>query len=110
MAADASMPQPQRGPDGGTDTGPRNLALDRQNPDLLAPPTTDHGTLPNLWFPFSGTHNRLESAGWAREVTQLELPIATTLAGVNMRPQRGSDGERGARAALAQAGRVGLHD
>ncbi|NML66279.1 oxalate decarboxylase family bicupin [Hymenobacter sp. RP-2-7] len=79
------MPQPQRGADGGTDTGPRNVALDRQNPDLLAPPATDHGTLPNLWFPFSAAHNRLESAGWAREVTALELPSSPTLAGVNMR-------------------------
>ena len=83
--ATSAVPQPERGPDGGTDTGPRNLALDRQNPDLLAPPVTDHGTLSNLWFPFSGAHNRLESAGWAREVTQRELPIATTLASVNMR-------------------------
>ena len=79
------VPQPQQGPRGGTDSGPRNVALDRQNPDILAPPSTDHGTLPNLWFPFSGAHNRLESAGWAREITQLELPVATTLAGVNMR-------------------------
>ena len=30
-------------------------------------------------------HNRLQGAGWARQVTMRELPAATTLAGVNMR-------------------------
>jgi oxalate decarboxylase len=40
------VPQPQRPGHGGTDPGPRNLARDRQNPDILVPPSTDHGTLP----------------------------------------------------------------
>src|SRR6202011_3265981 len=79
------IPQPIRGKEGGTDPGPRNIALDRQNPDILAPPRTDAGTIPNLWFPFSGAHNRLLEGGWARQVTARELPVATTLAGVNMR-------------------------
>jgi oxalate decarboxylase len=55
------IPQPQRPGHGGTDPGPRNLARDRQNPDLLVPPSTDHGTLPNLRFSFSDAHVRLES-------------------------------------------------
>ena len=84
------VPQPQRGDDGGIDTGPRNLELDRQNPDLLAPPATDHGTVPNLKFSFSMAHTRIEEGGWAREVTQRELPVATTLAGVNMKLDPGS--------------------
>src|SRR5438270_10932554 len=79
------VPQPIRGHEGGTDPGPRNLLLDRQNPDILTPPSTDHGTIPNLKFSFSYAHNRLATGGWAREVTVRELPIATTLAGVNMR-------------------------
>ena len=45
-----SVPQPRRRGEGGTDPGPRNLARDRQNLDLLVPPSTDHGTLPNLRF------------------------------------------------------------
>ena len=57
----------------------------RQNPDLLAPPDTDHGTLPNLKFSFDQVHTRLEVGGWSREVTVRELPVATTLAGVDMR-------------------------
>jgi oxalate decarboxylase len=78
-------PQPIRGNDGGTDPGPRNILLDRQNPDILTPPRTDAGTIPNLKFSFSLAHNRLLTGGWARQVTTRELPIATTLAGVNMR-------------------------
>lgn len=78
-------PEPERGKEGADDPGPRNVARDRQNPDILTPPETDHGTMPNLKFSFSDAHNRLEKGGWAREVTQRELPIATSLAGVNMR-------------------------
>lgn len=79
------VPQPQRNGEGGDDPGPRNLDRDRQNPDLLAPPPTDHGTLPNMKFSFSDSHNRLEKGGWAREVSQRELPISTAMTGVNMR-------------------------
>ncbi len=78
-------PQPVQGDKGATVLGPRNVELDRQNPDLLRPPETDHGNMPNLKFPFALAHNRVEHGGWAREVTQRELPVATTLAGVNMR-------------------------
>ena len=84
------VPQPQRGAEGGLDTGPRNLALDRQNPDLISPPATDSGTVPNLKFSFSMSHTRIEEGGWARDVTQRELPIATTLAGVNMKLNPGA--------------------
>ncbi|HEY7418132.1 MAG TPA: oxalate decarboxylase family bicupin, partial [Ktedonobacteraceae bacterium] len=83
------IPQPMRDGAGATDPGPRNVALDRMNPDMLTPPSTDHGTIPNLKFSFSNAHNRLENGGWAREVTIRELPIATTLAGVNMRLKPG---------------------
>ncbi len=79
------VPQPIRGHEGGTDPGPRNIALDRQNPDILTPPSTDSGTIPNLKFSFGLAHNRLTAGGWTRQVTVRELPIATTLAGVNMR-------------------------
>jgi oxalate decarboxylase len=79
------VPQPMIDGVGATDPGPRNVLLDLQNPDVLTPPRTDRGTIPNLKFSFSNAHNRLEEGGWAREVTVRELPIATTLAGVNMR-------------------------
>jgi oxalate decarboxylase len=83
------IPQPQRPGHGGTDPGPRNLARDRQNPDLLVPPPTDHGTLPNLRFSFSDAHVRLESGGWTRQVTVRELGISKDIAGVNMRLNAG---------------------
>lgn len=79
------VPQPMEGGLGATDPGPRNVLLDQQNPSMLTPPRTDHGTLPNLKFSFANAHMRLEKGGWSREVTVRELPIATTLAGVNMR-------------------------
>jgi len=69
---------------GWVDRGPRNLERDRQNPNILVPPVTDNGTLPNMRFSFSDSHQRLESGGWTREVTNRELPASHDLAGVNM--------------------------
>jgi oxalate decarboxylase len=81
--------QPIRGLKGATDPGPRNVLLDNQNPDILIPPETDNGSLPNLKFSFGMAHNRLEDGGWAREVTVRELPVAKSMAGVNMRLDSG---------------------
>jgi oxalate decarboxylase len=86
----SSVPQPERNGLGGTDPGPRDIAIDEQNPDLLAPPLTDAGTLPNLKWPFSLSHNRLASGGWARETTIQELPVSTEMAGVDMRLNPGA--------------------
>jgi oxalate decarboxylase len=76
-----------RGDEGASVLGPDNVAVALQNPG--APPT-DSGSLPNLKFPFAAAHNRLQTGGWAREVTVRELPVATTLAGVNMRLKAGA--------------------
>jgi hypothetical protein len=43
----------------------------------------------HLKFSFAATRNRLVTGGWAREVTVRELPVATELAGVNMRLKPG---------------------
>jgi oxalate decarboxylase len=51
----------------------------------MRPPSTDHGSLPDLKFSFSGTHVKMREGGWSGEVTQRELPVATTIAGLNMR-------------------------
>ncbi|WP_273729419.1 cupin domain-containing protein [Brucella gallinifaecis] len=77
--------QPIRGTKGADIVGPRNLEVEAQNPDILLPPETDHGGIPNLKFPFAMAHNRLEDGGWAREVTQRELGSMKELAIVNMR-------------------------
>ena len=81
------IPQPIRKSDGagGTDLGPRDVIRAIENPDLLVPPITDAGTVPNLTFSFSDTSMTLKPGGWSREITARELPVATTLAGVNMR-------------------------
>ena len=86
--------QPTSGDRGASIMGPRNEPLERQNPDLLSSPYTDAGTIPNLKFPFAAARSRLATGGWAREVTARELPIATTLAGVNMRLKPGGIRER----------------
>lgn len=82
-------PEPIRGELGASILGPRNLPLERENPDLLAAPDTDAGLLPNLKFSFATAHNRLLTGGWIRSVTMRELPVATTLASANVRLKPG---------------------
>jgi oxalate decarboxylase len=84
-----AMSEPIMGDRGASILGPRNEPLERENPDLLISPSTDAGTVPNLKFSFAAARNRLAPGGWAREVTIRELPIATTMAGVNMRLKPG---------------------
>ncbi|WP_226536848.1 oxalate decarboxylase family bicupin [Fictibacillus halophilus] len=80
------IPQPIRDDGAGaTDFGPRDIMRDIENPDMLVPPKTDAGTIPNMRFSFSDTPMQLNHGGWSREITVRQLPIATTLAGVNMR-------------------------
>jgi oxalate decarboxylase len=88
-SAQDGPPQPRRPGRGGTDPGPKNVDRARQNPDLLVPPSTDHGTLPNLRFSFSDSHVRLETGGWTRQVTERELGVSKDIAGVNMRLNSG---------------------
>jgi oxalate decarboxylase len=90
QSGEPPIPQPQRPGHGGTDPGPRNIVRDRQNPDLLVPPSTDSGTLPNLRFSFSDSHVRQTSGGWTRQITERELGISKNIAGVNMRLNAGS--------------------
>jgi oxalate decarboxylase len=86
---DGRPAEPIRGDRGASVMGPRNLPLEKENPDMLASPATDAGTTPNLKFSFANARNRLAAGGWAREVTVRELPISTTMAGVNMRLKPG---------------------
>ncbi|MFJ7887229.1 oxalate decarboxylase family bicupin [Lysinibacillus xylanilyticus] len=81
----SNVPQPIRKDGAGwVDKGPRDIMRDMENPDMLVPPKTDAGLVPNLKFSFSDTHMVLKNGGWSREITARDLPIATTLAGVNM--------------------------
>lgn len=82
---DNRVPQPIRSDGaGGPDYGPRDVMRDIENPDMLVPPATDAGLMPNLRMSFSDTHMQLNHGGWSREITVRDLPVATTLAGVNM--------------------------
>src|SRR5260370_331844 len=87
--ASDGLPQPIQDGLGATILGPHNVPLERENPDLRPSPQTDAGTTPTLNFPFPAARNRLLTGGWSREVTVRELPIATELAGVNMRLKPG---------------------
>ncbi|MBK4765411.1 MAG: cupin domain-containing protein, partial (plasmid) [Pantoea sp. Brub] len=59
------------------------------HPDITNPPITDNGTLPNLRYAFSDSHIKKGTGGWTRQVTQRELEISSTIAGVNMRLNKG---------------------
>jgi oxalate decarboxylase len=82
--------EPIRGNQGASILGPVNPTRQAENPDILIPPSTDHGTVPNLKWAFADSHVRIEDGGWARQTTVRELPIATEMAGVNMRLKAGA--------------------
>ena len=90
--SDQAAPQPIRPSDaaGWFDLGPRDIWRDLESPDALTPPSTDSGTLANMKFSFSDAHQRLEKGGWAREVTNRELPSSQDVAGVNMALEPGA--------------------
>ncbi len=87
---DDQSPRPVRGKEGAPIIGPRNPAREAQSTSRLAPPKTDHGTMPNLRWSFADSHNKIEPGGWARQTTVREMPVATQLACVNMRLKAGA--------------------
>jgi oxalate decarboxylase len=89
MSTTATDPQPVVDGRGGTILGPRNVPVERQNPDVLIAPESDAGTVQSFKWPFALSHNRVLSGGWARETTTRELPVSTEIAGVNMRLKPG---------------------
>jgi oxalate decarboxylase len=68
-----------------SDPGPQNRPLAAENPDSEWSPPTDSGTVKPFKYPFSFARKRVLSGGWTRQVTARELPISTTMAGVEMR-------------------------
>jgi oxalate decarboxylase len=68
-----------------TDPGPQNPALANNQPSFLNPPATDVGDMPMFWNSFNIAPKRIQNGGWAREVTQADFQISTTISGVNMR-------------------------
>jgi oxalate decarboxylase len=68
-----------------SDPGPQNRPLAAENQDSEWSPPTDSGTVKPFKYPFSFARKRVLSGGWTRQVTARELPISTTMAGVEMR-------------------------
>ncbi|KIJ61838.1 hypothetical protein HYDPIDRAFT_115308 [Hydnomerulius pinastri MD-312] len=83
-------PEPIRGTLGAKILGPQNIPMELQNSDAFAPPTTDAGDVENFKWPFSLSHNRLQTGGWARQQNVNQMPVATAIAGVNMRLEVGA--------------------
>src|SRR5436190_955704 len=93
-AAAASFGNPDEPPQGATnannpasvtDPGPQNPAMRDQLQSAFTPPPTDVGALPQIWASFNIAPRRIQAGGWARQVTQADFPISTTVSGVNMR-------------------------
>jgi oxalate decarboxylase len=84
---------PDRPPEGRVNTtpgafsnpGPQNPTLANQFPSFQDPPATDVNGLDLFWASFNNAHKRVQSGGWAREVTQADFAISDTVSGVNMR-------------------------
>jgi len=87
---DGIQPLPFRNGDGATILGPRNLDRERQEPDVVRPPSTDSGTMKNMKWSFADSHVKIEEGGWTRQTTVRELPTSVELAGVNMRLDEGA--------------------
>ncbi|KAJ3486826.1 hypothetical protein NLI96_g3959 [Meripilus lineatus] len=84
------IPQAIRGSLGASVLGPQDIGMVKENADFLAPPSTDSGSVPNAKWPMSLSHNRLQTGGWARQQNVGVMPIATAMAGVNMRLEAGA--------------------
>ena len=65
--------------------GPQNPAAASEAPSAFDAPPTDKGNVETFWYPFSRAHTRQQEGGWARQVNVDDLPVAKSLAGVNMR-------------------------
>ena len=68
-----------------TDPGPKNAAVEAENPSAVWGVETDAGQVPPFKYPFAMARKRIETGGWTRQVTVRELPISKTIAGVEMR-------------------------
>jgi len=82
--ADAQQPASHTAPNE-INPGQVNGPLAAENPDSEWCPPTDNGNVKPFKYSFSLSRKRLESGGWTRQVTVRDLPISTTIAGVEMR-------------------------
>ena len=59
---DIEYPQPLRGNRGGTIASNRNIPLEKQHPDSLAPPISDKGSVAELEWPLGLSHVKYASS------------------------------------------------
>ncbi|KAJ7598979.1 putative oxalate decarboxylase/oxidase [Mycena floridula] len=90
LDSSTTVPEPIRGGLGAKLLGPHNTAIEKQNLDQLAPPLTDNGQIPNNKWSFALSRTSLFKGGWSRQQTVTSLPVATDIAGVNMRLEAGA--------------------
>jgi oxalate decarboxylase len=67
------------------DPGPQDPDLAGNEPAFLSPPATDVNGMPQFWASFNLSPKRIQNGGWARQITEDDFKISTTIAGVNMR-------------------------
>jgi oxalate decarboxylase len=93
-ASAASFGNPDEPPEGAinainpkalTDPGPQDPDLAGNEAAFLNPPATDVNGMPQFWSSFNLVPKRIQNGGWARQITQDDFKISTTIAGVNMR-------------------------
>jgi hypothetical protein len=68
-----------------TDPGPQDPNLAGNEPAFLNPPATDVNGMPQFWASFNLAPKRIQNGGRARQITQDDFNISTTISGVNMR-------------------------
>ncbi|KAI4521611.1 Bicupin, oxalate decarboxylase/oxidase [Schizophyllum commune Loenen D] len=73
--------QPVRGGKGAPFWGPTNEKIDQQNPDFLAPPSTDFGFIGSAKWSMSLGPMRLLAGGWVRQEDETVMPLADEMAG-----------------------------
>ena len=67
------------------DPGPQDPGIANIEPSFLSPPATDVNGMPQYWASFNLSPKRIQNGGWARQITEDDFKISTTIAGVNMR-------------------------
>ncbi|KAI5825816.1 Bicupin, oxalate decarboxylase/oxidase [Schizophyllum commune Tattone D] len=82
--------EPVRGALGAPFSGPTNPEIDFQNPDLLAPPNTDFGSVGSGKWSLSLSPTRLLTGGWVRYEDELVMPLGDEMAGANIHLEPGA--------------------
>src|ERR1700679_686472 len=65
--------------------GPKNPALEAQEPDSVFPTMSDAGGPPPFKYPFALSNRRIASGGWTRQVSVRDFPLSKKMAGVEVR-------------------------